>query len=85
MGPLVIVSVSSMQLTVAAWQSAVIWTLTEAYRPRRTWSAACSCSLGTSGARMEVQPSGDVKVCAAGAAINGEYVCAEVVYPVESV
>lgn len=74
-----------MQLTVAAWQGAVIWTLPEAYRPRRTWSAACSCSLGTSGARMEVQPSGEVRVSASGAAINGEYVCAEVVYPVESV
>ena len=84
-GPLVVVSISSLQLTVEAWQVAVVWRLPEAYRPKRTWSAACSCSLGTSGARMEVQPSGEVKICAAAASINGEYICAEVVYPVKSV
>lgn len=85
MGPLVIVSLSSIQLTVEAWQSATIWNLPEGYRPKRTWSSACSCSLGTSGAHVEVMPSGEVRVSASAAAIQGEYCCAEVVYPVRSV
>lgn len=79
---IVTVGLDYFKATVAAWESATMWTLPVGYRPPRLMLGAVETNGSASGVKLHVWPDGTVAMSAQATGLTNEATWGSVTFPV---